>query len=221
MAISKQTSILTFAARLRYLRGVRSSDTFCNVDRAEMPRTEKRERRRVAEQLCSLFHEALRHAVSNLTHASGSRIKTSKELHEVSTAERGSFMRAARVCIDNGYDPREFVVAQFSAYRAASAYHRKFLLPKPTNLDKTNAQINYIQFKASDAERIARRTTVDDDDGRRFFVEERRLRGLARMQRRSEADVLAEQPEQFSRDFLKHKLVWDVVKDAWDERRGS
>lgn len=180
-----------------------------------------KKKRRLAEQLCVLFHEAVRHAVAearSIRRAAGS---TSKELHEVDKSARAAFMRAAAICIEHEVDPREYIVAQFSGYREASAYHRKFLLPQPHHIGSTAAEIRWIQYKVRSDERVARRASFEAEEGKHFSVDERRLRGLARMQRRSEEDVLAEQPEQFSRAFLKHKRVWEVVKDVWDERRGN
>jgi hypothetical protein len=143
----------------------------------------------------------------------------SRKLDEVDQTARRAFMNAAQACIDLGADPREFIVAQFAMWRSASAYHKKFLLPQPPQLASLAARVRYLQHKANVEIRISRKPKPEEGDGRhRFFVEERHLKGLARMQRRDPVDVLAEQPEQFSIEFLKHKGVWSVVRDLWEER---
>jgi hypothetical protein len=81
------------------------------------------------------------------------------------------------------------------------------------------ARVRYLQHRASDEVRRSRVVTVDEQDvSQRFYVEERQLRGLARVQRADPADVIADQPERFSREFLKHKGAWGAVKDVWEER---
>ena len=96
------------------------------------------------------------------------------------------------------------------------------MIPSPYQLGTLAAEVRFRQYKAREDERLSR---VDDDDDQdeeqRWYVEERKLRGYARMQRRDPAEVLTEQPEQFSRDFLKHKGVWDLVQDLWEERQRS
>lgn len=177
------------------------------------------DRRRVAEQLCSLYHDALRTTVSQ---TAGAPVRlVSRDLDSVDATSRRSFLKAATSCIELGADPREFVVAQFSAFRNASAYHKKFLLPQPSMFASLGARVRYLQFKATSTTRLARRPPEAEDRNarRRFFVEERELKGLARMQRRDPSDVLTETPERFSREFLEHKGVWDVVRDIWEERR--
>lgn len=135
---------------------------------------------------------------------------------------RAAFLAAASICIDTNADARDFIVAQFAMLAAAGAYHGKVMVPTPYQLGTLAAHARYLQYMAREAERLAR---VDDDEERdekqRWFVEERKLRGYSRMQRRDPVEVLTEQPEQFSRDFLKHKGVWHVVRDLWDERQRS
>lgn len=209
----------------------------------------KSEKRSIAEQLCVLYHEALKAAVpgrapskppekvcctqcdrwffsssaQKLCESCRKRsVMKTQSLDEIDKTARIAFMRAAQACIELGADPREFIVAQFSAWRSASAYHKKLLLPQPPQLASLAARVRYLQHKANVEIRVSRKIQPDDGDVKhRFFVEERHLKGLARMQRRDPVDVLTEQPEQFSPAFLKHKGVWDLVQDIWEDRNHS
>jgi hypothetical protein len=181
----------------------------------------KSEKREIAEQLCVLYHEAVRNAVSVLSATVGGGMP-SRKLDDLDKTARRAFMQTAQACIDLKAEPREFIVAQFAMWRSASAYHKKLLLPQPPNLASLAARVRYLQHKANAEIRISRKPQPEEGDGKnRFFTEERHLRGLARMQRRDPVEVLTEQPEQFSSDFLRHKGVWDVVQDLWEDRQRS
>jgi hypothetical protein len=177
-------------------------------------------KREIAGELCVLYHEAIRGEVAKAT--KGGRSMASRELDDVDKPTRKAFLAAARCCIELEADPREYIVAQFGMWREASAFYKKLLWPMPSHLGTLAARVRFLQHKAREEVRVTRVIDVEDQDvKRRWFVEERKLKGLARMQRRDPIDVLAEQPEEFSRDFLKHKQIWDVVSDLWDERQRS
>ncbi len=180
----------------------------------------KTSRRAVAEELCVLYHEAIRAEVAKVTKSSSKRVVPTRTLDEIDKSARRAFIAAARSCIELEADARDFVVAQFSTWREASAYHKKMMWPSPHHFATLAAKIRYLQHKAREEIRIQRVVgkSEDTDEKRRWYVEERELKGLARVQRRDPLEVLTEQPERFSRDFLKHKGVWDVVKDLWEER---
>jgi len=176
----------------------------------------------VAEEICVLFHEAVRSEVANLTRGGRTRAVPSRTLDEVDKSARRAFLAAATAAIELGADAREYVVAQFASWRAASAFHGKFLLPSPHHMGSTAARIRYLQHRANAEVRRSRMVTFDEGErsGRkRFFVEERELAGLARVRRIDPTEVLADQPERFSREFLEHKGAWPAVKDIWAERR--
>lgn len=165
-----------------------------------------------------LYYEAVRAEVAALT--KGGRVhKPSQGLDDVDLSARRAFMRAARVALEEGADARVYVVAQFAMWRAASAYHKKFMIPSPQQMGTEGARMRYLQHKVNAEIRRGRALVVDDQPkSKRFYVEERTLRGLARVQRADPSDVLADQPERFSREFLDHKGVWGAVKDVWEDR---
>ena len=143
----------------------------------------------------------------------------SRGLDDVDASAREAFLGAASAAALLEADAREWVVAQFAMWRSASAYHKKFLLPSPQHMGTLAAQVRYLQHKANAQARRDRVITIDEQPAeKRFYVEERQLRGLARVQRRDPADVIADEPERFSREFLVHKGAWDAVKDVWQER---
>lgn len=207
------------------------------------------QKRRVAEEIYTLYRDSIRSAFPRrkattapskvqcekcgdyfFTHSSGracDRCKTRQStktgaFDDLRKSDRRPFLAAARMCIEMDADPREYVMAQFAMWREASAYHQKLLWPMPQHMGTLAAQVRYLQFKAREEVRISRVSDVEDqDDSRRWFVEERKLKGLARVQRRDPTEVLTEQPEEFSRDFLKYKGVWSVVSDLWEERQRS
>ncbi len=183
-------------------------------------RSGKSEKRLVAEQLCVLYHEAIRNETSRVLSREKKRGLHVRKLDDLDSSARRAFLSAAGFCVENDVDVREYVAAQFSAWRDASAFHGRVMWASPQQMATLAAQVRYFQYKARAATRSARVTVVEEQAAEsRWFVEERRLRGLARMQRRDPVDVLTEQPEQFSREFLRRKGVWDVVRDLWEERK--
>lgn len=180
-----------------------------------------RSKRQVANEICVLYHEAVRAEVAAMTKG-GRRHKSSAGLDDVDKSTRKAFFAAARIAIEEDADARDYVVAQFAVWRSAAVYHRKFMLPSPQQMGTEGARIRYLQHKVRSEIRRSRVVTVDaQDDRRRFYVEERQLKGLARVQRTDPADVLASQPERFSREFLEHKGVWSCIRDVWQDRQNT
>jgi hypothetical protein len=209
-------------------------------------RSDKSEKRLIAEDLFTLYNDALKSAHPKRTTATkqnrteckkcgawffGSRgfcdscrspKKKVVSLEGLDKGSRRAFLVAAALCIDLDADARDFIVAQFAMMQSAGAYHGKALVPTPYQLGTLAAHARYLQYMKREDERLSRTSEREDqDDDQRWFIEERKLRGYARLQRRDPIDVMTEQPEQFSRDFLKHKGVWGVVRDLWDERQRS
>jgi hypothetical protein len=177
-------------------------------------------RLRVAGEICVLYHEAVRAEVAALTRGGRVRAAPSRTIDDVEPSDREWFLKAATICIEERADARDFVVAQFARWRAASAYLGKFLLPQPYHLGKLGARVRLLQHRAAEEVRRSRAVTLDEQPReQRFYVEERQLKGIARVSRRDPADVLADQPERFSREFLEHKGAWVAVADLWQERR--
>lgn len=173
---------------------------------------------KIAGEICTLYFAAIRSEVVKVSRSGGNI--TAKTIDEVDDTTRGAFRAAARACIELEADAREYIVAQFSAWRSAGSYYKKLMWPSPSQLGSDGARIRYVMFKANESTRLSRAMTIEvQDNKRRWFVEERKLKGMARVQQRDPIDVMAEHPEEFSRDFLKHKNVWDVVGDLWQERQ--
>jgi len=105
-------------------------------------------------------------------------------------------------------------------WREASAFHKRVLLPSPHHLGTLAAHVRYVQYKAREEARLSRKGDYEEaPDDQRWYVEERKLNAFARNQRRDPIDLLTEEPEHFSREFLTHKGVWSVVGDLWEERK--
>lgn len=207
----------------------------------------KSEKRLIAEDLLALYNDTLKSSHPRRTNARPQRraecrkcgdwffgnrgfcekcrkpSKKKDSFSDLDKSTRRAFLAAANICIELDADVREFIIAQFAMFRAAGAYHGKAMIPSPPQLATLAAKARYLQYEARESERLSRVDHDDDeqDDEQRWYVEERKLRGFARAQRRDPVEVLTEQPEQFSRDFLKHKNVWEVVRDLWDERQRS
>lgn len=130
------------------------------------------------------------------------------------------FRRAAEACMQVGAEPREFVSAQFKRWSEISQFKNKILLPMPTHLASVGAQARFIQYKLQKEQRTERSVLPDKQHSRTFFVEDRKLKGLVRVLRVPEEEVLCDKPEEFSKLYLKHKGVWQLVEDVWHERQG-
>lgn len=174
----------------------------------------------MANEICVLYHEAVRAEVAALTKGGRpNHVPRDSTLDAVDASDRRWFIRAAAICIQEGADAREFIVAQFARWREASVYHKKLLIPQPHHLGKLGARVRLLQHKATTEVRRSRVVAIDEQPRRqRFYVEERQLKGMARVRREDPADVLADEPERFSKEFLVHKGVWEALKDVWVER---
>lgn len=241
-------SILTLALQTRYGHSVLSARASAPRDKVRTQLTQSK--RKLAAELYVLYEQSILAAIPKsvvraepiklecdncdryfLANSRAQRFcercrkpKKSKvrSLDGLPESDQKHFMAAARICIELECDARDYIAAQFAMWREASAYHKKLLWPMPVHIGKLTAKVRYLQHKAREDIRLSRVGEVEDqDDKRRWFVEERNLKSIARMQRRDPLDVLTEQPEEFSRDFLKYKGVWVVVADLWEEKQRS
>lgn len=145
----------------------------------------------------------------------GGRVVKS-DLSYAATESAKHFRRAARYCAQLEADPHEYVAAQFSRMEEMSSHLGRVVIPTPAHISTLAAQVRYVEYKRQKAERRDRAVAKPDD--RSWYREERKLRGLARVMRKGEDDVLAERPEEFSREFLEHRGIWDLVREDWEER---
>lgn len=127
----------------------------------------KTPRRAVAEELCVLYHEAIRSEVAKVTKASSKRSMPTRTLDQVDKPTRRAFIAAARSCIELEADARDFVVAQFAKWREASTYHKKMLWPSPHHFATLAARIRYLQHKATEEIRVSRVGKNEDTDEKR------------------------------------------------------
>lgn len=175
----------------------------------------------VARDLCSLYYAALKRMLQEQTRGSRGGLLTmhlNSSYDTIDKTAQREFRKAAEACIQVGAEPREFVAAQFKRWGEISQYKNKVLLPMPQHLASVGAQARFIQYKLQKAERSDRQILPDKSHTREFFVENRKLKGLVRVTRQPEEDVLTERPEEFSKQFLKHKGVWRLVEEIWNER---
>lgn len=169
----------------------------------------------LAQTLCTLYYDALRAALAGV-HGHGVITMEKRNLDQIDGVARRQFRKAAEACAQVGADPREYIIAQFHRWAEVSALKNKVLVPQPGHLSSLGAQARYVQYKLRKTERESRRApVVKADSSRKFFREERKLSGLVRMLRVMPEDVLTERPEEFTSEFLRHKQVWDLVKDRW------
>jgi len=173
-----------------------------------------------ATELCALYYDALRSAMLGMNlHRASRGVNFESNYATLDGVAKRAFRNAAAAAMQVGAEPREYVVAQFQRWAEISQWKGKTLLPMPTHLASLGAQARYIQFKLQKAARTDRAPKASDSAHREFFREERKLKGLVRMLRNTPEDVLAESPEEFSREFLEHKMVWPLVQVRWQERR--
>lgn len=171
-------------------------------------------RRKLATQLAALFHDHLIEKTMTTLHK-GRKVRTA--LADLTRAERTALLRAASTVYYLDADPREYITAQFKAWEKYSQMLGKYILPHPSTLSTIGAQVRYMEFKKSQEEDKDRNAPTEKFL-KEFYREDRHLAGLVRMTRQMEQDVLAKQPEEFSRAYLKYKGVWPVVKELWIER---
>ena len=130
---------------------------------------------------------------------------------------RRMFMRAATFCLAIDADPVEYVTAQFARFSELTKYLGKTVLPQPAHIASVGGQVRYLEHKRRKAER-ADRKALPESEHKKWYREERKLRGLVKMLRVTEEDILADRPEEFSQEFLEHRGVWHLVKDLRSER---
>jgi len=176
---------------------------------------------KLARELCSLYYAALKRSLQEQTRGSRGGLLA---MHDMTTydslegSSRRDFRRAAEACLQVGADPREFITAQFQRWAEMSQLKSKILLPMPVHLASVGAQARFIQYKLRKAERQDRQVLPEKQHRNEFFTEDRKLKGLVRVLRQPEEEVLTEKPEEFSKQYLKHRGVWKLVAEVWNER---
>jgi hypothetical protein len=104
-------------------------------------------------------------------------------------------------------------MAQFIKFEEYTSFFGKRILPQPAQLQGVKAAARYVAWKLDKEASDRRHTSQHERVVKGFKQDERKLKSLTRMLRMSETDVMVERPEEFSRDFLKHRGMWDLVRD--------
>lgn len=124
-----------------------------------------------------------------------------------------AFKRAAKTCAELKAKPQQFVESQFLKFDRLSVYHRRPILPQPHHFNGPSAVTGYMEYKNELLDRKARtamKATHTDHS-----VEQDKLSSLALFHGCRETVVLTKLPQEFSREFLKHKGVWGRVKEKF------
>ena len=180
-------------------------------------KTTKELRKDLAEQIIKLYYASVFQKGKLRENPNVPRVH-SKKLKELSPTERKHFLKTAEVVALMKAEPREYVIAQFQAFSEYGNAIGRYILPMPHQLHTLAATVRYQRYKGQQEMRKSREAPVTEKVTKGFFREERRLSGLARMNRCTPDDVLTEKPEEFSKEFLKAKGVWPLVKDVYAER---
>lgn len=188
------------------------------VDAIKKHKEPEERRLLMARSLCSLYHQALRGAVLDFTKAA--RLMPIRKLGQVDKTARRCFYKAADICLQLEAEPLDYITAQFKRFSEISEFKKKQLLPQPQHLGSLGAQVRYLEYMQRKEERFTRQlptVQIGATDAR----EERKLKGLARITRMLPEDVLTSRPEEFSKEFLMQKGVWELVRKAWMEAQAS
>lgn len=173
--------------------------------------------KQAAAEMAMYFYEALRTS-RKLDRLCGA-ILHPPVWGDLNGVERRAFRRAAEAALRLGANPREYVIAQFQSFAGFSQHLGRVVLPTPHCLATVAAQARYTQYKLSQEARAQRQAPLEPEHKVTYYRDERKLKGLARMHRIPPEDILTEQPEEFSQEFLKNRGVWPLVQNLWHERR--
>jgi len=147
------------------------------------------------------------------------RLTTYRDYHkyipnydEASCTIRKQFKNAAIAAARIDAVPKKYIMAQFAAFDRYNAIRKRAILPQPNHLHGLGAQARYVEYMHAEANNPSELVQKPKRQVRPFFREERKLRGLSRMLRIPESDVLATKPGEFTQEFLEHRGIWSVVR---------
>jgi hypothetical protein len=166
------------------------------------------ERRALAEEIYILYNAKL------LTQVHLGRKKVTTPFSKILERTAQWFMKAAEDCSAAGAGAKQWVEAQFVRFQLYSRKLNKFILPQPYQLCGEAATMRYTMFNASLRRLPDRRDKALEQHSR----EERKLKGLVRVCRQPESDVLLARPEEFTPGFLRYKGVWSYVESKYRTR---
>lgn len=168
------------------------------------------ERKALAEQIYVLYNAKL------LTQVHAGRKKGTTPFAKVLARVVQWFTKAAEDCHSAGASAKQWVEAQFIRFQLYSRKLNRHILPQPYQLCGEAAVMRYTMFKDS----LQRRPDRQDKAFELHAREERKLKGLVRVCRQLESDILFARPEEFTPGFLRHKGVWNLVESKYQRRVG-
>lgn len=131
-----------------------------------------------------------------------------------------AFKKSALACLGIDARPKLFIIAQFEKFDEYGRFKKRTMYPQPQHLHGVQAMARYVDYAAKQ-EAAKRRQPNKRDQATRdttYGLEERKLKSLMRVLRVPDTDVLCDRPEEFSRGFLEHRGVWDLVSETYEER---
>lgn len=128
-----------------------------------------------------------------------------------------AFVKSAQSANGVGASPREWIEAQFAKFEEFSAFLNRKIIPQPQQLYGLTAQARFLDWKRETIAEKSRDYHGHQSFGAKFKTDKRKLKSLARVLRMPESDVLVEKPEEFSREFLKHRGVLTLVEERLEE----
>ena len=124
-------------------------------------------------------------------------------------------------CTGVGARPRDWIEAQFAMFEGYTKWVGKRLIPQPAQLHGLNAQARYLQWKTDDVAERHRDKKKEKSIRDTFSIDERNLKALCKTLRLPETDVLMEKYNEFTRNFLKHKGIYTLVEEKYEQERAS
>ena len=172
----------------------------------------KTKRQQLATDLCDFYNARLRIAASRFS----TTILALKPYDRLSKPQKLTFLQAAAACKGCKAEPKKFVMAQFETFMTYARHSKKpRYFPLPCHLTGPGAQIRFIEYQQMKHDTNIQAAQKPKQQ-KQFWREERKLRGLVRIYRKPESDVLVDHPCEFTQEFLEMRGVWSVVRDTYE-----
>ena len=170
----------------------------------------KTKRQKTAISLCDFYNARLKSAVSRFSTV---RLQL-RPFDRLPKQHQELFLKAASTCLEISADPKQFIIAQFESFLNFSRKTKRTrYFPQPCHLAGPGAQVRYFEFQQHKHETTI---NVKPTQQKVHYREDRKLRGLVRILRKPESEILVERPEEFTQDFLVARGVWPLVRDTYE-----